>query len=155
MTRPTSPCDRSLDKTTVTLGSVATSRRRARLGMGEPLSPPSSTERWVSWLVFFSAIVLGWVLLWALGWSIDLAVSDEEYPAHAPWRGCDALGNQQLLSLVSIGLLVLAGVKLIGRAIRRDGWWQIGLWAGFLLIADALLMLQYLRFFVAGAVACD
>jgi hypothetical protein len=33
----------------------------------------------------------------------------------------------------------------------RGGWWQVGSWAGFILIADALLMVQYVRFIPLGA----
>jgi hypothetical protein len=106
----------------------------------------------VSWAVLFLAFGLGWVLLWALGWSIDLGVDDGELPAHAMWRECPGLNNAQLFPIVGIGLLAVAGVKLLGRARRRGGWWQIGLWAGLVVIADALLMLQYLRFLPAG---CD
>ena len=118
-----------------------------------PGPPQSSAERWVSWTAFVAAIVLGWVMLWALGWSIDFAVEDGDLPAHALWRECPGLDNQAAWVLIGLGLLAVAGVQLIGRAIRRGGWWQIGLWAGFFVIVDALLMFQYLRFFVPGG--CD
>ncbi len=123
--------------------------------MSESLTPQrSSIERWLSWAVFFLALALGWVLLWALGWSIDFAVDDGELPAHAMSRECPGLDNAYFFPIVGLGLLAVAGVKLIGRAIRRGGWWQIGLWAGLVVIADALLMFQYLRFFVPLA-GCD
>lgn len=121
--------------------------------MSEPLCPPSSLERWVSWTAFVSALVLGLVLLWALGWSIDLAVDDGDLPAHALWRECPEVDNQVALVLIGLGLLAVTGVQLIGRARWRGGWSQIGLWAGYLVIVDALLMFQYLRFFVPGG--CD
>ena len=38
---------------------------------------------------------------------------------------------------------------MIARAMNRGGWRQVGLWAGFILIADTLLMLQYMRFIPA------
>jgi hypothetical protein len=44
-----------------------------------------------------------------------------------------------------MGLAGVAGVSLIARAMHSRGWWQVSLWAGFLLIADALLMFQYMR----------
>jgi hypothetical protein len=116
--------------------------------MGEPLSPQTSLERRVSWAAFFSAIVLGWVLLWALGWSIGLSEDDGDLPAHALWRECPRVDDQAGWVLIGVGLLTVAGVMLIARAIRRSGWRQIGLWAGFFLLVDALLMVQYLRFFV-------
>ena len=107
----------------------------------------------MSWVVLFGALALGWVLLWTLGWSTDFAVDDGDLPAHALWRECPEVDNQVAWVLIGAGLLAVAGVKLIGRAIRRDGWWQIGLWAGFFVIADTLLMFQYLRFFVPAG--CD
>ena len=123
--------------------------------MSEPLTPsPPRTERWLSWAAFLVALALGWVSLWALGWSIDLAAEDRELPAHALWRKCPGLDNQQFLSLVVIGLLTAAGVTLIRRGRRRGGWGQVDLWAGFVLIADALLMVQYLRYFLPTPL-CD
>ena len=58
------------------------------------------------------------------------------------------MDDQASWVLIGLGLLTVAGVILTGRAIRRGGCWQIGLWAGFFLIADALPMVQYLGFFV-------
>jgi hypothetical protein len=109
-------------------------------------SPQSIVERLVSWVALLAAIVLGWVLLWALGWSIDLKVDDDASPVHALWRECPGLESQQQLVIIGVGLLVLVGVTLIARAVRRKGWWQVGLWAGFLVMVDLFLMLQYLRY---------
>jgi hypothetical protein len=99
----------------------------------------------VSWVALFSAIVLGWLLLWALGWSIDLRTDDDTFPVHALSRACPGLESQQQLVIVGVGLLVLVGVTLIARAMRRERWRHIGLWAGMLVLVDALLLLQYLR----------
>ncbi len=99
----------------------------------------------VSWGAFVSAVVLGWVLWWALGRSYKLNVALWERPAHALWRECSRQ-TQVFFLVVGIGLLVLAGATLIARAIRAGGWRQIGLWAGILLIVDALLIVQYLRY---------
>jgi hypothetical protein len=97
----------------------------------------------MSWVVFFAALALGWVLLWALGWSIDLA-ADADWPAHAMTRDpCD--DAHVALFLLGVALAVSAAAGFIARGIQRRGWWQIGLWAGFVLIADALLMVQYVR----------
>ena len=118
--------------------------------MGEPLSPPSGVERWVSWVAFFSAIVLGWVLLWALGWSRGFGPIGSDGPAHAMTRNpCERF--DVVLILGGVALAVVAAVKLIARGMNRGGWWQVGLWAGFLLIVDALLMFQYVRFLPLGA----
>ena len=116
--------------------------------MGEPgTPPPSSVERWVSWAAFFSAIVLGWVLLWALGWSRGFGPIGSDGPAHAMTRydPCETPG-QAVLLLAGMVLTAVAAVKLITSAMKRGGWWQVGLWAGFILIADTLLMFQYMRF---------
>jgi len=113
--------------------------------MGEPLSPPSGAERWVSWVAFVAALVLGWVMLWALGWSRGFGPIGSDGPAHAMTRDwCD--GSHRVLLLAGGALAVLAAVKLIARAMKRGGWWQVGLWAGFILIADTLLIIQYMRF---------
>jgi hypothetical protein len=94
----------------------------------------------------FGALVLGLVLLWALGWSIDFAVNDSDGPAHAMTRDpCARPDVARFLLVWGIGLAGVAGVSLIARAMHRGGWWQVSLWAGFILIADALLMFQYVR----------
>jgi hypothetical protein len=99
----------------------------------------------VSWALFCLAIVLGLVLLWALGWSSGFGAIGSDGPAHAMTRDqCE--GTDVVMILGGVGLAVFAAVKLIERAMNRDGWWQVGLWAGFLLIVDAVLMAQYVRF---------
>jgi hypothetical protein len=84
--------------------------------------------------------------MWAVGWPIDVRVSDEDLPAHAAWRECPMLDDQLYLYILGIGLLVLAATTLIARAITLGGWRQIGLWAGLLVMVDAVLMLQYVRY---------
>ena len=115
--------------------------------------PPSSVERWVSWVALFGALALGWLLLWAFGWSIDFAADDGPARwgqpvrtglAHAMTREPCERWDRGFFQLGMVAAAV-AGVTLIARAIRRGGWWQVGLWLGFALIADALLMAQYVR----------
>jgi hypothetical protein len=115
--------------------------------MSDPSTrPPSSVERWVSWIALFGSLALGWVLLWALGWSIDVAVDDSDGLAHAMTRDpCPRPDYAMFLLVVGMASAGVAGVALIARAMHRGGWWQIGLWVGFILIADALLMFQYVR----------
>ena len=110
-----------------------------------PPTPPSSVERWVSWVAFFSAIVLGLVLLWALGWSRGFGPIGSDGPVHAMTRAPCERPDVALL-LAGVALAGVGGVSLIARARKRGGWWQVGLWAGFILIADTLLMFQYMRF---------
>jgi len=122
--------------------------------MSEPSTPPpSGVERWVSWVALLGAIVLGWVLLWALGWSRAFGPIGSDGPVHAMTRvRCEIGGVLGLLFFSAVFVAVAA--LLIGRAINRGGWWQAGLWAGFILIADALLVAQYTRFLLPLAGPC-
>jgi hypothetical protein len=58
------------------------------------------------------------------------------------------------LLLAGLVLASVAGVPFIARALNRGGLWQVGLWAGLLLIADAVLMFQYVRFLLPLAGPC-
>lgn len=127
--------------------------------MSESSTPsPSSVERWVSWVVLAGALALGSVLLWAFGWSIDLAADDGPARwgqpartglAHAMTREPCERWDRFFFQLGMVAAAV-AGVTLIALAVLRGGWRQVGLWLGFILIADALLMAQYVRLIPPG-----
>ena len=88
-------------------------------------------------------------MLWALGWSRGFGPIGSDGPTHAMTRSCDLTFDAALL-LGGGGLVLwVLAFFLIARAMNRGGWWQTGLWTGFILIADALLIFQYLRFLVA------
>ncbi len=106
----------------------------------------------MSWVALFVALALGRALLRATGWSIDFAVDDLDlWPTM--WSECPRVDVQAAWVLIGLGLLAVGGLKPIGRARPRGGWWQIGLWAGFFVIVDALLMFQYLRYMLPAG--CD
>jgi hypothetical protein len=91
-------------------------------------------------------------MLWALGWSIDFDVDNSDGPAHAMTRvPCERFDVLLILVGVALVAAAAAAASLIARAMMRGGWWQVGSWAGFILIADALLMVQYVRFIPLGA----
>lgn len=93
---------------------------RGQLDVSEPATPHrSNVERCTLWRTGALAIVLGAVLWWALGGSIDIAGVDVDEPAHYLDRG--GCGDSLYLFSFIAGLLLsaVAAVKLIGTTVWR------------------------------------
>jgi hypothetical protein len=72
----------------------------------------------VSWVALFGALALGWVLLWALGWSRGFDPIGSDGPAHAMTRSPCEHGRWQPCNL-DMGF---ANVAQAGRSVPVK-WW--------------------------------